>query len=133
MVINSSKFNFSDYVEKMLQEYGQDVVTEMTEAINEVAKEAAKKLQAESPKSSGEYAKGWAVKFERGRLKSSAIVYGKSGTYQLAHLLEKSHILRNGKRTSEGHGQVVHIAPVEEWAIEEAHERTIQRLEKTRV
>lgn len=124
-VVNSSRFDFSDLVGNMLQQYGVHVAEAMTKSVNEVAKEAAQKLKAESPKgNTGIYSSGWAVKYERGKLTTSATVYGKSGTYQLAHLLEKGHANRGGGRTR----AIVHISPVERWAIEEAWYRTVERL-----
>ena len=130
-VVNSSTFNFSDYVEKMLQDYGYEVVEVMTQTINEVAKESVKKLKTTSPvgtggkRKHGKYAKGWTVKYETGRLKTSATVHGKSGTYQLAHLLEFGHAHRQGGRAK----AIPHIADVEKWAVDEVHERTVRRLE----
>lgn len=121
-VINSSRFNFYDYVQDMLFQYGVDVADAVDTSCWEVAKEAVKKLKSTSPGT--KYPKGWAYKLERGRLRVSATVYGKSGTYQLAHLLEKPHALRGGGRST----PIVHIKPVEEWAMEEAHERAIRKL-----
>ena len=128
-VINSSRFDFSDYIGEMLQQYGVDVVRAMEASIDEVARESVKKLRASSPRSkgpnAGQYAKGWTVTFERGRLRKGATIHGESGTYQLAHLLEHGHALRQGGRTNEQ----IHIEPVEKWAIDEVHERTVRRLE----
>ena len=106
-VVNSSKMNFQDVVNDVLQDYyRENVVETMTEVIPQVAKEAAKKLKQTSPKgASGKYAKGWAVKVETGRISVGATVYGKPGTYQLAHLLEHGHATRNGTgRTACGTG-----------------------------
>ena len=130
-VINSSTFDFSDYVSEMLQEYGYEVVEVMTETINEVAKESVKKLKATSPvghggkRKHGKYAKGWTVKYETGRLKTSATVHGRDGTYQLAHLLEFGHAHRQGGRAK----AITHISIAEQWTTEEAYERTVRRLE----
>lgn len=126
-VINSSKMNFAEVVQDMLKkQYYPDVVEVTTKTIDEVSKETVKKLKSGSPKGkTGKYAKGWTRKVETGRLTVGATVYGKSGTYQLAHLLEHGHAKRGGGRT----GSVVHIEPVEQWAIEEAYERIMQRLE----
>jgi len=128
-VINSSRFDFSDYIMKMLNDYGVDVARAMELSIDEVARESVKKLKAESPRSggkeSGKYAKGWTVKFERGRMRSGATIHGKHGTYQLAHLLEFGHAKRTGGRV----GGIIHIAPVEQWALDEVQERTVRRLE----
>lgn len=125
-VSNSSRFNFADYVEKMLMEYGVNVADAVDTSCREVAKEAVQKLKDQSPKGTkGKYAKGWAAKFEKGRLQTSATVYGKSGTYQLAHLLEHGHARRGGGRV----GAIVHIKPVEEWAMDEVQDRVIEKLE----
>jgi hypothetical protein len=126
-VVHSSKMNFAEVVQDMLlKQYYPNVVETTTEVIDEVSKEAVKKLKQDSPKGAkGKYAKGWARKVETGRLTVGATVYGKHGTYQLAHLLEHGHAKRGGGRTE----ALVHIAPVEQWAIDEAYERIMHRLE----
>ena len=106
-------------VQKALKDYSEDVSDKMQEVVPKVAKDAAKKLRSESPKRTGKYAKGWTTTVEKGRLTVSATIHGKSGTYQLAHLLEHGHANRGGGRTP---GQV-HIAPVEEWAVEEVERK----------
>lgn len=129
MVINSSKFDFREVVQKYLEEQRYEVIEAMSEAIDEVAKESVKKLKATSPRGKGQthqYYKGWAYKIEKGRLSHGSVVYGKTGTYQLAHLLEKGHAKRGGGRTNE----YVHIKPVEEWAIDEVIDRTITKVER---
>lgn len=126
-VVHSSKMNFAEVVQDMLlKQYYPNVVETTTEVIDEVSKEAVKKLKQNSPKGAkGKYAKGWTRKVETGRLTVGATVYGKHGTYQLAHLLEHGHAKRGGGRTE----SLVHIAPVEQWAIDEAYERIMHRLE----
>lgn len=122
-VVNAS--NFAEVIQKCLEEYHGQCTDAMTEVIPKVAKEAAKKLKAQSPKGPKGYAKGWTTKVETGRMMIGARVYGKHGTYQLAHLLEHGHANRNGGRT----GARIHIKPVEEWAIDEATDRIIERME----
>lgn len=113
-------------VKDILTEYGEVAIEATKEAIAEVAKESAKKLKSTSPRGrTGKYAKGWTSKVETGRVSASATVYGKSGTYQLAHLLEHGHAKRGGGRTT----PIQHIEPVEQWAIEEALQRITQKLE----
>lgn len=126
-VVNSSKMNFAEVVQDMLQkQYYPQVVEVTTEVISEMAKETAKKLRQDSPRgASKKYAKGWTSKVEKGRMTVGATVYGKTGTYQLAHLLEHGHAKRGGGRTS----AIVHIKPVEEWAVNETYERIAHRLE----
>jgi len=119
--------DFALDVKKLLEQYSDDVFEAMAEVVPEVAKESAKKLKQESPKGkSGKYAKGWTSKAEKGRMTTTATIYGKTGTYQLAHLLEHGHATRNGGRTK----PIVHIKPVEEWATEEVISRTAERIEK---
>lgn len=128
-VVSSSKMNFAEVVQDMLQkQYYPQVVEVTTQVIDQVSKEAVKKLRQESPKGSkAKYARGWTRKVETGRLTVGATVYGKTGTYQLAHLLEHGHAKRGGGRTS----AIVHIKPVEEWAVDEAYSRIMHRLEGT--
>jgi hypothetical protein len=119
--------DFALDVKKLLEQYSDDVFEAMAEVVPEVAKESAKKLKQESPKGkSGKYAKGWTSKADKGRMTTTATVYGKTGTYQLAHLLEHGHATRKGGRTK----PIVHIKPVEEWATEEVISRTAGRIEK---
>ena len=83
-------------------------------AITQTAKESAQKLKNTSPKRTGDYAKGWRVK-KRG--KHDQIVYNATN-YQLTHLLENGHVIRNKKgtygRTTGDH----HISDVEKEAIQ---------------
>lgn len=118
--------NFSEVMTELLREYGDQVAEALAEACQEVAKESAKKLKTSSPVgSTGKYAKGWTSKVEKERLTVEAVVYGKSGTYQIAHLLEHGHANRGGGRTAGN----PHIAPVGEWAVEEVEKRTVQKVE----
>lgn len=127
-VIHSSAFNFKEVVDRCLHDYGTYVAEETFEAIDEVSKEAVRKLKAESRAAfgSGKYAQGWTRKFDKGRISAYATVYGKKPTYRLAHLLEHGHANRDGGRTP---GRV-HIAPVAEWAADEAIDRIVSKLEK---
>lgn len=132
-VVNSSKFNFSDIVQKYLYDYRDGVQEAAFEAIDEVSKEAVKKLKRESPKRTGEYAKGWTRKVEKGRLHVATTIYGKKpATYAVAHLLEKGHkgfALRGGGRSKDVEPKP-HIADVERWAMTEAEDRILSKLEK---
>lgn len=132
-VINSNKFNFAEVLDNYLRYYQDGVVENLNAAIRETAKEAVKKLKAESPRgtgpSSGEYAANWKYKFEyngkRWRKVGGAVVYGGKPTYRLAHLLEHGHAKRGGGRV-EG---IVHIEPVAEWAYEEAVNKFLDKME----
>lgn len=135
-VVNSSTFNFAEVTQHILQNYDNDVYTEVSEAIDEVSKEAVKKLKSESKQKfgNGDYAKGWTRKWEKGRVRVTAIIYGKKPTYQLAHLLEHGHVTRNGTgRTYRRTPAHEHIQQVSDWAQDEALDRAISKLEKTRI
>lgn len=121
MIVHTSAFNFADVVDRYLRDYHSECVTAMTEAIDEVSKESVKRLRKTSPGS--DYPRKWARKKENGRLKAGATVYSKIPG--LPHLLEKSHAKRGGGRTN----PIVHIAPVEQWAVDEAVDRIIQKME----
>lgn len=135
MVINSSKFNSKESLEwavqKYMENYRTEVIEAVTEVVPEVAKEAVQKLKKASPRrpGGGKYAKGWTYQVDKGRLSVGATIYGKSGTYQLAHLLEFGHARRGGGRDVPPSPPGGHIKPVEEWVNDEIVNRTIERLE----
>lgn len=131
-VVHSSKFNFAEVVEKFLRDYGTEVMDDVLETIDKVSKDTVKKLKAESPQgATGDYAKGWTRKLERGRLRVYATVYGKKPTYKLAHLLEHGHVTRNGTgRTYAPTPAYPHIQKVNDWAQDEAVDKIVQKLEK---
>lgn len=126
-MVNSSTFNFSEVFHTMLANYGAFVADVLTESIDEVSKEACKKLKANSGQfgGTGKYARGWTVTKEKGRLNVVATVHGKKPTCSLAHLLENGHAKRGGGRTA---GRV-HIAPVNDWAQDEVLDRMVSKLE----
>ena len=103
----------------ILADYSKDVITASNEVFNNVAKGTVQKLKNESPKKSGEYARSWTKKTERGgALKTDTIiVYNKK--HQLTHLLEKGHVVRNAKGTYGRARAFPHIAPAEDWAADE--------------
>ena len=121
--------NIADAIANFMDDYRGDVIEALTEVIPKVAKESAQKLRATSPRGKkGQYAKGWTYKVEKRRLKNGAEVYGKHGTYQLAHLLEFEH--PTGPKKGGHYFGKVHIATVNDWAQDEAYERMMERLER---
>jgi len=124
----SSGFDLERAVNDILQEFTVDVIKAAQESVTEVTKEAVKKLKQTSPKGrSGKYAKGWTRKVEKTSTTVDSTIYGKTGTYQLAHLLEHGHARRGGGRNVDG---IVHIKPVEEWAITEVEKRIREKVEQ---
>lgn len=124
-VINTSSLNFKEAMQEALASQYDIAIEAVTEIVPAVAKDAVRMLKRNAPKNTGKYAKGWTHKVETGRMRVGATVYGKTGTYQLAHLLERKHRLRDGRESKE----FVHIKPVEEWAITEATDRLAHEIE----
>ena len=124
--VNSNRYDFADAVQKYLKEYGDYTVEALTAVIPQIAKESAQKLKETSPRNTGEYAKNWKYKTEKGRLKVVSTVFNDK-TYRLTHLLEKSHLMRNGRRSDAS--KTRHIQPVEEWATDETENRLIDYIQ----
>lgn len=88
-------------VNKILQDYGNEISDGAAEAAQAEAKETVKQLKTTSPKnengSKRGYAKTWKFKFERNRLGSFVATVHNEKNYRLTHLLENGHLARNGK------------------------------------
>jgi hypothetical protein len=116
-------------VRQILDEYGEQVYDTLNECVEDVAQEAAERLQAVGTfapgnNPTGEYSKSWGVeRVKSGRLKTSVVVRNEEH-YRLTHLLEKGHVSRNGTgRTFRPVPAYPHIGPVEEWANDELPKR----------
>lgn len=103
-------------INSALKDYASGIETEVSAAAVRVAKAGAKALKAESKKlfGNGRYARGWTAATNKGKRKTTGIVYNKD-VPGLAHLLEHGHALRGGGRTKAN----PHIAPVEVKIVEE--------------
>ena len=96
-----------------LNEYARLATEDMKEAVRSAGKTVRKEIKGNAPKDTGEYGKSWRVKTVRETSQTLAVVVHSKNRYQLAHLLEYGHALRNDGRY-EGE---VHIAPAEELGI----------------
>lgn len=101
-------------IKDILNDYSDDIQDAIAEEVQNVAKKAQNELRNTSPKKTGKYRKGWRVYTEKGRGYIKCVVHNATD-YQLTHLLEKPHLLRNGRLST----PKVHIKPVEEAAIKE--------------
>lgn len=107
---------------ELLDEVNKDIEKSAKTNIQKVARESVQKLKNTSPVNSGSYAKGWGTK-KNGDM--DVIVHNRTD-YQLTHLLENGHVIRNKKGTyGRTHG-TKHIAPVESWAVDELPRRIIE-------
>lgn len=109
-------------MKELLDEVDKDVQKSAEKNINLVAKESVAKLKNTSPVKTGSYAKGWGTK-KQGDM--DVVVHNRTD-YQLTHLLENGHVIRNKKGTYGRTRGIKHIAPVEEWAVDELPRRIIE-------
>ena len=112
----------SAQMKEVLDEVNEDVKNSTKKNINIVSKESVAKLKSTSPRKTGSYAKGWGTK-KQGEM--DVVVHNRTD-YQLTHLLENGHVIRNKKGTYGRTHPVKHIAPVEEWAVDELPRRIME-------
>ena len=112
-------------MKQILDEFDDKVNRVLNEAAVETADESADKLRNTSPRKSGEYAEGWTVKKEGD---GNVIVHNTH--YQLTHLLENGHVIRNKKGTYGRTSGIKHIKPVETWANKEFQNKIERGLNK---
>lgn len=102
--------DMADAIGEILEEYSGMATDEMKSAVQKSAKFVKEEISANAPRQTGAYAKSWtSKKTEEDSTSVQYTVYSKN-KYQLAHLLENGHALRNGGRTK----AYPHIAPAEE-------------------
>ena len=106
-------------MEQILDDYSEEVKKATNNAIDTTSKESVQKLKNTSPKKSGKYARGWRVKKDRTRSGIETVTVHNKTDYQLTHLLENGHVIRNKKGEYGRTNGIKHIAPVEEWASSE--------------
>lgn len=111
-------------IKDILNEYSSDIQEAIQEEAIKVANKGRDELRNTSPKRTGKYRKGWRVKTEKGNNFIDCTIHN-STNYQLTHLLEHSHLTRNGKKTT----PKVHIKPVEQACIKE-YEKKVEKIIK---
>lgn len=99
-------------MKELLDEVNKEARDAGANAIKKISKESVQKLRNTSPKKSGDYAKGWTTK----KVSDMEVVVHNKTDYQLTHLLENGHVIKNKKGTYGRTRPIKHIAPVEEWA-----------------
>lgn len=111
---------------KAFEEYTDDVIFNVKEAIEETAKETVEDLKETSPdgrrKGAKKYKRGWSYRDESDRIRARFVVYNKQG--RLTHLLENGHGLWYGGRAK----AIPHIKPSEERAIKLVERKLISKL-----
>ena len=111
-------------IAKALQQYGDDVESNLNAITATVARGGVNSLrQSSAAKVNGkEYAKGWKLSIQKHRLGDTAVIYNRRPG--LPHLLEHGHAKRNGGRTR----AIEHIKPVEDELIEKYQKEVVAKL-----
>lgn len=120
----------SDQIAKIFDEYDRDMKRKVNNSVDKVAKESVQKLKDTSPKKTGDYAKGWKIKRERGRNGINDVTIHNATEYRLTHLLENGHVIRNKKGTYGRTSGRKHIKPVEDYFNSEVVEEIERELEE---
>ena len=113
-------------VDKILQEYGNDVQENLNDIVAQMSKKGAQTIKSQAKGTfggTGKYASGWTSQTETGRVSAQGTIYN-AKVPGLPHLLEHGHANRGGGRTP---GRV-HIANVEETLIKEFEQKVKSKL-----
>ena len=112
-------FTIQNQMADILDDYSKDVRRAAADSQDKIAKQSVQKLKNTSPKKSGDYARDWALKRERSPTGVPTVTVYNKKHYQLTHLLENGHVIKNAKGEYGRVNGIKHIAPVEEWAASE--------------
>lgn len=93
-----------------LEDYAKLATEDLKKEVGKAARQVRKEIAENAPKKTGAYAKSWTATKESETAESVRYVVHSKDHYQLAHLLEHGHALRNGGRSR----AFPHIAPAEE-------------------
>ena len=124
----------------LLQQYANDVTSDMKKDIDSVARATVKKIKEKAPVRKdgkkkkyepGSYRDSWRSTLQNeNSYRKSRIVYAGGHQYSLAHLLENGHrVVLKGRNAGNAPAKV-HIRPAEEWASNELEQRTIKRIKE---
>lgn len=122
--------DLTSQISDIFDEYDRTMKRKVNNSVDVVGKEAVNQLKANSPKKSGDYARGWKLKRERGRNGINDVVIHNATDWHLTHLLENGHVVRNKKGTYGRAPAHKHIKPVEEYFNSEVVEEIKRELEE---
>ncbi len=121
-------------IQEILGDYSKELDDALYEEAKEIAKNGVQELKRTSPisktktSSKGRYRRGWRMDIEKGFGSVEAIIHNKTD-YQLTHLLERPHAIRNKYGTWGTSKPQVHIKPVEEQCIKEFEDKLTRKIE----
>lgn len=107
-----------------LEEYVDLKSEEVKKACKKASTTVKKEIKANAPVNTGAYAKSWSVKNVKETSNSISLVVHSRNRYQLAHLLEYGHALRNGGRSK----AFPHIKKAEEKGTKQLEDEIIRNL-----
>lgn len=120
--------SLSVQMNRILDEYDKEVQRTVDSSFDSISRESVQKLKSTSPKRTGAYARGWTRKKQGLGGRVVDYVVHNSSHYQLTHLLENGHVVRNKYGT---YGRVAgngKIKAVEQWANQELVNRIEREL-----
>ena len=119
----------SAQLDKILEQYGRKADEAVEKTAKRAGRDTAKTLKNTSPRRTGAYASSWTTKVTRssGRL-IGVTVYNKDH-YQLTHLLENGHVIKNKKGEYGRTRPIKHIEPAEQEGIQNFEELVRAELE----
>ena len=117
--INIGPDDLAKTVGNICDDYVDNIAEVMKKVVNDVGKEAVNYLHEHSPERTGAYAKSWKVKKLKTPYGETAIVIYNKDHYQITHLLEHGHALRNGGRSK----AYPHIKPAEDMAADSLEDK----------
>ena len=123
-----AKYNSLIDINEILNDYSSDIQESITEVAYKVAEDGKNKLKVTSPKRTGDYRKGWRVDKRHGKGFVHATIYNATD-WQLTHLLEKPHAIKNQYGTWGTSKPQVHIEPVEK-ECNQAFEKNVKQIIK---
>lgn len=107
--------DLADAIQDELEKYREDVTDGVKKSVQAAAKQCRDEIKDASPVRTGRYRKGWRASTAYESAEDIRIMVHNKTDYQLTHLLEKSHLTRDGvTRTT----AIPHIAPAEKHAAE---------------
>ena len=126
--------DLSKAILKELENYTENVSEAVDEAVGDIAMESRKKLQAirsvEGSNVWRKYPRGWTIKSKKRKGNRTEIVWN-SRYYQLTHLLENGHVIKNGTGRTYGRTRKFeHIGPINEEAQEKLLKAVQEAIEK---
>lgn len=124
--------SFAKAMNKILEQYGDQVTGAITPAAEEVADDAVQMLKTtgDYKNLSGDYRRSFTRTTEKTWRGATVIIHNESPEYRLAHLLEHGHMIKNGTQRVYGETRPFkHWKPAEIKAVAEFEKKLREEIE----